>query len=120
MNWKEEQEEELEVLRSIYESDERFNEVNSTTFQYKIGDDDHNKSFLLEVSWTEGYPDIAPDINLDAFYNKHVSQSVKEFIISEAKKQCEISMGTAMTFSIFNWASEEAELLMANQMEAVR
>jgi hypothetical protein len=30
------QQEELEVLRSIYDGDAAFNEVNETTFQYKV------------------------------------------------------------------------------------
>ena len=119
MSCREAQEEELEVLRSIYESDERFKEIDPTTFQYKVGEDAHYKSFLLEVSWPEDYPDVSPNVNLDAFYNKHVSSGVKETIISKAKDQCELCLGLAATFSLFDWAKEQADELMADLTEVV-
>jgi RWD domain. len=62
-DYKEEQSEELEVLRSIYEGDEQFNEINETCFQYKYGSED-GKSILVEVSWPDTYPSILPSVNL--------------------------------------------------------
>lgn len=44
----ESQEEELEVLRSIYEGDENFKEINLQTFQYKVSY--HILSNLLSIS----------------------------------------------------------------------
>ena len=117
MSCEEDQEDEREVLRSIYESDERFVEINDTTFQYKFGKDGHLKSFLLEISWPENYPSCLPNISLDAFYNKHVSSSVKETITSRIKEQCEMCLGSAMTFSIFDWTKEHEEELMHDQKE---
>ena len=117
MGSKEEQEEELEVLRSIYESDECFKEVSETTFQYKFGEDGHYKSFLLEVSWPEQYPECSPSVNLDAFYNKHIATDIKDSIISQIMEQCESLLGQAMTFTVFDWTREHAEELMANQSE---
>jgi hypothetical protein len=38
--------------------------------QYGIEGEPH--SFVLEISWPESYPESLPDINLDAFYNKHM------------------------------------------------
>ena len=64
--------EEREVLLSIYEGDENFKHVADTVFQYKIGDDGHYKSLLLEISWGESYPDELPIINMGAFYNKNM------------------------------------------------
>ena len=40
------------------------------SFQY--GEDGDIKSFLVEVKWTDNYPDELPNVNLDAFYNKHM------------------------------------------------
>ena len=30
------------------------------------------KSFLLEVTWDDAYPDELPSISLDSFYNSHM------------------------------------------------
>jgi len=117
MSCEEDQEDEREVLRSIYESDENFIEINPTTFQYKFGEDGHYKSFLLEISWPQDYPTCLPNINLDAFYNKHISSKVKESITCRIKEQCEMCLGTAMTYSIFDWTKEHEEELMAEQQE---
>lgn len=118
MNCKEEQEEELEVLRSIYEEDERFKEINPTTFQYKFGDDGHFKSFVLEISWTENYPENAPNINLDAFYNKRLNDKVKGYLLSRLSEQCDLNLGCAMTYSLFDWTNEHFEELTEAQDEA--
>lgn len=66
------QEEEREVLLSIYEGDDKFKEISSTTYQYKYGEENDPKSFLVEIVWTENYPDEKPNINMDTFYNKHL------------------------------------------------
>ncbi|KAH3891082.1 hypothetical protein DPMN_015171, partial [Dreissena polymorpha] len=65
------QEEELEVLRSIYDGDTMFKEIGPTTFQYKYGEDNSYRSLIVEISWVDNYPDTPPNINLDTFYNKH-------------------------------------------------
>ncbi|XP_068680765.1 RWD domain-containing protein 4-like [Montipora capricornis] len=117
MSCQEDQEDEREALRSIYESDENFIEINPTTFQYKFGEDGHFKSFLLEVSWPHDYPTCLPNISLDAFYNKHISCQVKESIICRLKEQCDVCLGCAMTYSIFDWTKEHEEELMAEQEE---
>lgn len=119
MSCEEDQEDEREALRAIYESDENFIEINRTTFQYKFGDDGHYKSFLLEISWPHDYPTCLPDINLDTFYNKHVNCEVKENITSRIKEQCELCLGSAMTYSIFDWTKEHEEELMTEQKEHV-
>ena len=62
-----EQEEEVEVLRAIYEKDELFNELNETTFQYRFGELGESKSFELEVKWTDAYSECLPSINLNDF-----------------------------------------------------
>lgn len=39
---------------------------------YKVGEAGDPKSFLVEVSWGELYPDELPTISLDAFFNNHL------------------------------------------------
>lgn len=96
------QEEEREVLLSIYDGDPAFKQMTPTTFQYKVhnslplqiyevmlcllcndffffftlctqyGEDNDTKSFLLEISWGARYPTEKPTINMNTFYNKHM------------------------------------------------
>ncbi|KAI8125277.1 RWD domain-containing protein 4 [Lucilia cuprina] len=69
----EQQTEEREALQSIYEGDEAFKEINSTTFQYKYGEENNYKSFLVEIKWGENYPNELPTINMDTFYNRNLN-----------------------------------------------
>ena len=119
MSCSSDQEDEREVLRSIFDADENFIEVNSTTFQYKFGEDGHTQSFLLEISWPLDYPTCLPNINLDAFYNKHITSKVKETITYRIKEQCKMCLGTAMTYSIFDWAKEHLHELLEDNQEQV-
>jgi hypothetical protein len=114
-----EQEEELEVLRAIYEEDELFNELNSTTFQYRFGELGESKSFVLEVQWPDVYPECLPDINLNAFYNKHISKELKEIIIERITKEIAENVGLAMTFTIFSWVGENFEELIEKHLDLV-
>ncbi|XP_042871325.1 RWD domain-containing protein 4-like [Penaeus japonicus] len=112
---REEHEEEREVLQSIYEGDNNFSMINETTFQYKYGEEGENRSFLVEISWGADYPDDAPSINLDLFYNKHIVGTVKEKILSGLKEQAEINLGMSMTFTLFEWLKEAKEELLEEQ-----
>ncbi|XP_037068428.1 RWD domain-containing protein 4-like [Pollicipes pollicipes] len=109
------QAEELEVLRSIYEGDAAFIEVDEKTFQYKFGDDGENKSFLVEVKWTDSYPDELPNVNLDAFYNNHILPPVKQHVVSQVQEQAEAMLGMSMTFTLFEWVKENVTDLMEQQ-----
>ena len=119
MSQNQEQEEELEVLRAIYEEDDLFNELNETTFQYRFGELGERMSFVLEVQWPETYPECLPDINLNAFYNKHISKKLKEIIIEKINEEIAENIGLAMTFTIFSWVGENFELLMEKHLDLV-
>lgn len=118
MTAKELQEEEIEVLQSIYEGDACFKEVDSTTFQYKYGEDGDYKAFNVELLWGENYPMEAPTINLDTFYNKHIINSVKEKVKTGLLEQVEDLLECAMTFTLFEWVKENLEDLTAGQPDA--
>ena len=119
MSQNQEQEEELEVLRAIYEEDDLFNELNETTFQYRFGELGERMSFVLEVQWPETYPECLPNINLNAFYNKHISKKLKEIIIEKINEEIAENIGLAMTFTIFSWVGENFELLMEKHLDLV-
>ncbi|XP_064459774.1 RWD domain-containing protein 4-like [Ornithodoros turicata] len=117
MSSEELQQEEVEVLQSIYDGDENFKQISSTVFQYKVGDAEGQKSFLLEISWPEKYPNVRPQFNVDTFYNKHLTLEVKQAISVALSEQAELELGTPMTYTLFEWAKENAEQLMEKQPE---
>lgn len=111
----ESQQEEVEVLRSIYEGDSSFREMGPCTFQYKYGEDGASHSFLLEFNWPETYPETKPAIHLNAFYNKHILSSVKADICRQLDAEAEVNLGYAMTYTLIEWVKEHLEELFANQ-----
>lgn len=114
---KEQQDEEREALISIYEGDDRFKEINSTTFQYKYGENDDVKSFQLEISWQETYPTEPPIINLNLFYNRNLPNSVKQNIEIILREEAEQWVGCAMTYTLFECLKDKVEDVMAQVTE---
>uniref|UniRef100_A0AAY3ZYE0 RWD domain-containing protein n=1 Tax=Denticeps clupeoides TaxID=299321 RepID=A0AAY3ZYE0_9TELE len=114
MTANEDQEMELEALRSIYEGDDRFKELSPTSFQFRIGDHEDSKAFLLDVSWPKTYPDTGPQMSLDAFFNNRLSTATKQYIVDKLQEQVEANLGTAMMYTLFEWAKENQETLMEN------
>ncbi|XP_062551104.1 RWD domain-containing protein 4 [Armigeres subalbatus] len=111
---KEMQSEEREALASIYEGDNFFKQVNGETFQYKYGEEDGSKSFLLEICWQENYPNELPTINMDTFYNRNLSRPLKDKIISMLKEEGEQWLGCGMTYTLFECLKDKVEELLAD------
>ncbi|KAM6346165.1 RWD domain-containing protein 4 isoform 3-T3 [Podargus strigoides] len=116
----EDQEMELEALRSIYEGDVCFRELSPVSFQYrvrqaKIGESGDPKAFLIEVSWPETYPQTGPVISMDAFFNNTISSAIKQSILDKLMVEVEANLGTAMTYTLFEYAKDNKELFMENQ-----
>ncbi|KAK3731273.1 hypothetical protein RRG08_025815 [Elysia crispata] len=112
------QEEELEVLRSIYDGDTSFKALSDTVFQYKYGEDGSFKSFIVEVSWPPEYPEELPTISMETFYNHHVIQAVKDAVKTGVLQQAEELLGMSMTFSLFDWVKDNLDSLLADQPDA--
>lgn len=112
---KEMQSEEREALASIYEGDGFFKQVNAETYQYKYGEEDGNKSFLLEICWQENYPNELPNINMDTFYNRNLSRSLKDKITSILKEEGEQWLGCGMTYTLFECLKDKVEELLADE-----
>ncbi|XP_053315467.1 RWD domain-containing protein 4 [Spea bombifrons] len=110
----EDQEMELEALRSIYEGDDCFKEIGPSAFQYRVGDIGDSKAFLIDISWPETYPESAPVISMNAFFNNQISPSVKQSILNRLQEQVEQNLGTAMTYTLFEYAKDNKEDLMEN------
>uniref|UniRef100_A0A182QH59 RWD domain-containing protein n=1 Tax=Anopheles farauti TaxID=69004 RepID=A0A182QH59_9DIPT len=111
---KELQNDEREALVSIYEGDTAFKQVNSETYQYKYGEEG-NKSFLLEICWTENYPNELPTLNLETFYNRNLSRSVKESISSILQEEAQQWIGCGMTYTLFECLKDKLDELLTDE-----
>ncbi|KAG5333180.1 RWDD4 protein, partial [Acromyrmex charruanus] len=113
------QEEEREVLLSIYDGDPAFKQLTPTIFQYKYGEDNDMKSFLLEISWGATYPTEKPTINMDTFYNKHILQEVKDKVMNHVEAEAEQWLGSAMTYTLFQSVQEHYVDLVCTQPDSI-
>uniref|UniRef100_A0A8I3W5V1 RWD domain containing 4 n=1 Tax=Callithrix jacchus TaxID=9483 RepID=A0A8I3W5V1_CALJA len=114
MSANEDQEMELEALRSIYEGDESFRELSPVSFQYRIGENGDPKAFLIEISWTESYPQTPPIISMNAFFNNNISSAVKQSILAKLQEAVAANLGTAMTYTLFEYAKDNKDQFMEN------
>nr|BAN20848.1 conserved hypothetical protein [Riptortus pedestris] len=101
------QEEEREVILSIYDCDPAFKQLSPTVYQYKYGEDGDPRSFLLELSWGKEYPNEPPQINMNTFYNKHINDTAKDRVCKSILQEAENFLGCAMTYSLFEYVKEK-------------
>jgi len=113
------QEEEREVLLSIYDGDAAFKQVTPTTYQYKYGEENDPKSFLLDISWGPAYPSEKPAIDMDTFYNRHIVQSVKNKIRAHIEAEADQWLGCAMTYTLFQSVQEHLAELIEEQPASI-
>ncbi|ERL90593.1 RWD domain-containing protein 4 [Dendroctonus ponderosae] len=111
------QEEEREVLQSIYEGDECFKQLDARTFQYKYGASDPIKTLLVELKWGPNYPEERPQVNLDVFYNRHLLAGLKAKVQQLVETEAEQYLGMSMTYSLFEFVKERFEELIEEQPE---
>ncbi|XP_069486310.1 RWD domain-containing protein 4 [Ambystoma mexicanum] len=119
MTANEDQEMELEALRSIYEGDECFKELGPAAFQYRVGEHGDPKAFLMDISWPESYPETAPTISMNAFFNNSISPAIKQNILDKLLEQVEANIGTSMTYTLFEYAKDNQEQLMEDHQPYV-
>ncbi|XP_011178426.1 RWD domain-containing protein 4 [Zeugodacus cucurbitae] len=108
---------EREALLSIYEGDTNFKQIDANTFQYKYGEDDHYKSFLVEIQWTDTYPNEIPKINMDTFYNRNLILDVKTKIKGVIEEEAEQWLGCGMTYTLFECLKDRQDELTSGQPE---
>jgi len=113
------QEEELEVLKSIYEGDENYSSGKKSSHIYKYGENLKSKSFVLEIKWPDSYPSTLPDIVLDSFYNKHLLPEVSAHIKATVLEEAEQYLDMSMTYSLFEYVKENLDTLLEHQPDFV-
>ncbi|KAL6722662.1 hypothetical protein Aduo_017767 [Ancylostoma duodenale] len=104
---------EMEVLKSIYDSDENFKVMSDTRIQYKFGADT-SKSFVMEVEWPPEYPEVPPRINMDVFYNSHIGDNVRQEIRNKVLEVAKENEGMAVSFTLIDYVSSNFDELTAN------
>jgi len=94
-------EEELEVLKSIYESDPNFSAVNDNTFQYKVVLD-NDRFYLVEIQWPDDYPNVIPIINFNLFSNRLLTNDFKTKLMEKKlTNDANEQLGMPMTYTLF-------------------
>ncbi|KAM4709940.1 RWD domain-containing protein 4 isoform 2-T2 [Discoglossus pictus] len=79
-----------------------------------VGDNGDPKAFLMEVSWPADYPETAPTISMNAFFNNQISPATKQSILKKLLEQAEANLGTSMTYTLFEYAKDNKEEFMEN------
>ncbi|XP_065215881.1 RWD domain-containing protein 4 [Planococcus citri] len=108
----ESQQEEEEALLAIYDGDPAFKQISSTVFQYKCGEDGGKNSVLVEFSWPPSYPSEKPIINLNTFYNQHLTQPVKDFIATKIDEKAEQYLGDAVIYTLIELVKDNLDTWM--------
>ncbi|CAH8497258.1 unnamed protein product [Schistosoma turkestanicum] len=101
-------EEEALVLRSIFDEEELTISSNHT-LEYRVGEQGTTSSFIVQVHWPAGYPDVLPCISMDSFYNHHVPSHIKEKITDELLSVAKEQLGSALTFTLIEYLKENHE-----------
>ncbi|KAL4920222.1 ubiquitin-conjugating enzyme/RWD-like protein [Aspergillus aurantiobrunneus] len=127
---REDQTEEREVLDSIFPDE--ITDVSDTAYRISIildpPENDEQEAeppvLILEVSYPEEYPDVAPELEITAPPNapKHPRIDISEDrdrLLEALQPTIEENMGMAMVFTLVSALKESAELLMAERVNAV-
>ncbi|KAJ5089493.1 RWD domain-containing protein [Penicillium argentinense] len=128
---REDQTEEREVLDSIFP--EEITDISDTSYRVSIaldvpeveGEDAEQPTILLEVSYPEEYPDVAPELSISSPPNapRHPRLDVqedRERLLETLQPTIEENMGMAMVFTLVSALKENAEELMIERANAVQ
>merc|ERR1712227_289956 len=90
-------------------------------FSYKIIDEENlensNNNFLIEFEWGENYPEEIPIINLDSFFNVHLTDKTKDTILEKLNEEAENNIGISMIYTLIEYAKENQADLTQGQLE---
>ncbi|KAF9581389.1 RWD domain-containing protein 1 [Lunasporangiospora selenospora] len=121
MDYKEEQENELEALPSIYF--EEFELISQDPTQFSIlvisdePDDDVTHSFKLIVEYTEKYPETLPEFSIEMLEGE-LEQEETDTIMEKITEAGNDSLGIAMVFGMVSAAKECLTETITNKKDA--
>ncbi|KAL1964681.1 hypothetical protein VTN77DRAFT_6707 [Rasamsonia byssochlamydoides] len=126
---REEQIEEREVLNSIFPDE--IADISDTAYRISIkldvqdqhGDDVEGPTLILQVSYPEAYPDVAPNLEISAPPNapKHPHLDIQEdraYLLEALQPSIEENIGMAMVFTLVSTLKETAENLISERVAA--
>jgi len=125
MAHEEEQELEIEALQSIFEEGKEFTSISKKEFAIKLlpfpgGEEENHVEVTLHVTYTEAYPDEAPEWKLEDV--KGLSDEKLELLRQRIEESIEASLGMAMIYPVteacqdFLKENNQKELSMHEQM----
>jgi predicted RND superfamily exporter protein len=79
-----------------------------------VGEQGEPNAYLVEVKWTENYPEDLPEISMDSFFNSHMSPSSKSAIIGSIKNELQDLIGNPMTYTIFEYIRDNRDELSSH------
>ncbi|EED24265.1 RWD domain protein (Gir2), putative [Talaromyces stipitatus ATCC 10500] len=127
---REDQVEEREVLDSIFP--EEITDLSDTSYRITIkldvDEDEENEeapTLLLQVSYPEAYPDVAPDLEIltppnSAKHTRFDIQEDKAHLMNALQPSIEENLGMAMIFTLVSTLKEAAETLIMERVASER
>ncbi|KXT06449.1 hypothetical protein AC578_6119 [Pseudocercospora eumusae] len=127
---REEQQEEREVLDSIFP--EEIQDISETEYRITIkleasqesSEESDDATIILNVRYPEAYPDVAPILDITQPPNapKHAHFDIQEDkarLLEALEPTIEESMGMAMVFTLVSTLKDAAELLITERQKAI-
>lgn len=128
---REEQKEEREVLDSIFPDE--IQDLSDTAYRVTVNldvtkadeDETPDPILILNVSYPEAYPDVAPELDItqppNAPKHPHLSlQEDKARLLEALQPTIEESIGMAMVFTLVSTLKDSAELLISERQQAIQ
>ena len=97
--------EELETLQSIYQDDDNFRIVDTSTLTYKFAPAG-GKDFIVQFELTPRYPDEVPNTHMEILYNAKLTTGMKYAIVSALASEGEQLIGVQMLYSLLEWGRD--------------
>ncbi|XP_063717244.1 RWD domain-containing protein 4-like [Symsagittifera roscoffensis] len=112
------QNEEREVLDSIFDGDENFKAIDTNSFQYTVySATSPDKTVALRIHWSSQYPEIIPNFSLELSHNNQIPPHVKANLLSELKTFAEENVGVSMTYLIVDWLKDNVDSLIPSGLK---
>lgn len=116
MSSEELQNEEREILESIFEGDENFKVIDANSYQCTVySAESSDKTVAVRIHWPSQYPEIIPNFSLELSHNNQIPSHIKANLLNELKTFAEENIGVAMTYTIVDWLKDNIDSLIPDE-----